>query len=282
MANEAQLLTINAAGTSWVDVVPGAVSTGYQAQNTNIEAGRVGVDATHVTASGGDAILQISGPVDVNGLAYKITSAVTLTPGSDGTWYIKLAAGTGGNLTPTLQAGTGTWDAGKNALYDSGERVLNWRVVRSGGAVAVNRIIEDLADQPVRTTDQVVFDRIFCGFIDTKGVGTVLRGGVTFPDGINSAGTFGGNVTFTGTTVTVNGLSAGGVSLTGILNPRTDPTSGSQSIAGSSTYTPPRSWRNAQPLTANTNIEPSGGPFSGSVSVRNASAGAITWSFYTY
>ena len=79
MANEAQQLTVNAAGTSWVDVTPGAVSTGYQIQNTTIEADYVGIYATHVTASGGDATLQISGPVDVAGILYKITAAVTLT-----------------------------------------------------------------------------------------------------------------------------------------------------------------------------------------------------------
>lgn len=141
MANEAELLTVNAAGDSWVDISPAAVSTGYQAQNTNIEADRVGIDATNVSVAGGVATLEVSGPVDVDGLPYKIASATSLTPATDGVWYIRLVPGAGNNLTPELTGDRGTWDAGKNAFYDGpGNRVLNWELRRNAGVVVARRM----------------------------------------------------------------------------------------------------------------------------------------------
>jgi hypothetical protein len=132
------------------DNSPGAVSTGYQRQNTNSEVSRNGIDLSIVTpgTTNGDIDIEISGGVDVNGVMYSCKTLKTLTV-SAGVYYIKLTAGsTTDYLTPVLQTGNGSLDASKNARYDSGERILNWILVSSGTAVPVmiGRIIDYGAD----------------------------------------------------------------------------------------------------------------------------------------
>ncbi|MFA5658018.1 MAG: hypothetical protein WC900_01905 [Oscillospiraceae bacterium] len=124
------------------DSTPGAVSTGYQLQNTNMVAGRVGMDATVVTGGTGQCVLEISGPVDVNGVLYSIGSAVTFTLTVAGTYYIHLA-GSGNNLTPTIGTGANTFDPDKNARYtDTGSyRVLNWVVYFDGVTAEAVRLL---------------------------------------------------------------------------------------------------------------------------------------------
>ena len=124
------------------DSTPGAVSTGYQLQNTNMVAGRVGMDATVVTGGTGQCVLEISGPVDVNGVLYSIGSAVTFTLTVAGTYYIHLA-GSGNNLTPTIGTGANTFDPDKNARYtDTGSyRVLNWVVFYDGTTSYPHRLV---------------------------------------------------------------------------------------------------------------------------------------------
>jgi len=127
MANELEILTENAAGDGWVDSVPGPVSTGYAAQNTNIQARTVGQDLSSVRVSGSDIILDISGPIDVDGLPFAITSQITLTPSSGGVFYIQVVAGsTSLQKSLELTSDAPTWDADKYALYNGSNRVLNW------------------------------------------------------------------------------------------------------------------------------------------------------------
>ena len=129
MANEVNQLTINAAGDSWVDSIPSAISTGYQAQNTNIQAHSVGQDLSSVRVSGTDVIVDISGPIDVDGIPFSVTSAVTLTPSSGGVQYIQIVAGaTSTQKSLELTTSTPVWDASKNGLYNGANRVLNWVV----------------------------------------------------------------------------------------------------------------------------------------------------------
>lgn len=118
------------------DNTPGAVSTGYQRQNINSEISRQGVDNSQVNPGtvDGDIDIEISGGVDVNGVMYSCKSVATLTVPA-GTYYIKLTAGSGaGLLTPVVQTGAGTWDDTKNARYDSGERILNFKLVSTATA----------------------------------------------------------------------------------------------------------------------------------------------------
>jgi hypothetical protein len=111
------------------DSTPGAVSTGYQRQNTRFIAQANGVDHTIVEAYAVNQVkVKISGPVDVNGVLYEIDTEATLTITVTGR-YIVYLAGSGNNLTPTLLNTTtsfGTFDDSKNARYYSSQRVLNW------------------------------------------------------------------------------------------------------------------------------------------------------------
>lgn len=138
MANEAEIINNP-------DSTPGAVSTGYQLQNTNMVAERVGDDKTVVAGGTGECTLKLSGPVDVNGTLYTINSDVTFTLTTPGAYYIHLS-GTGDNLTPTIGLTTTyphTFDADKNARYtDTGSyRVLNWVIYYDGTTAYAHRII---------------------------------------------------------------------------------------------------------------------------------------------
>ena len=136
MANELEFLTINEAGTSWVDLSPSAESTGYQAQNTNIEARTNGQDDTTLTISGTTVVLDPSGVIDDNGVPITIKSQVVLSIPSDGTYYIKVVAGTA-STQRSLQLVTtaGLWDISKNAYYEVGERILNWEIRQASSVV---------------------------------------------------------------------------------------------------------------------------------------------------
>jgi DNA-binding beta-propeller fold protein YncE len=148
VSNELQILTENAAGNGWIDVSPGNVSTGYQAQNINISDRSVGMDFSSARIDGNNVIVDISGPIDDNGVPFKITSQVTLTPPADNTYYICVIAGST-ILERSLQltTETPTWDAEKNALVDSsGKRVLNWAIYKAGGYLKIFRLSGNGAD----------------------------------------------------------------------------------------------------------------------------------------
>lgn len=134
MANEAQRINNP-------DSTPGAVSTGYQLQNTHLVSKSQGLDLSVVTPGTGNCKLEISGPVDVNGEIYTINSAVTFTLSTAGKYYIHLA-GSGANLTPTIGTGANTFDADKNARYtNTGTyRVLNWVIYYNGTTSFVHRL----------------------------------------------------------------------------------------------------------------------------------------------
>jgi len=140
MANEAEIINNP-------DSTPGAVSTGYQAQNTNLVAQRTGVDKTYVSGGVGTATVEISGPVDVNGVLYDIKSQTVLTPPSAGRYYITLQGAGPQYLTPTLGTSAGTFDPLKNARYDaSNYRVLNWVIYFDGTTCYANRLLTPEAE----------------------------------------------------------------------------------------------------------------------------------------
>lgn len=128
---------------------PEAVSTGYQRQNTNMLAGRVGVDLSYVEADGADAVVKIAGPVDVNGILYQCKQAVTLTPAAEGAYFIRLKDAGGDFLEPELTQDAITWDPSKMGFYDiSGRRALNWVVRFDGVATSEVRKIYPPSLQP--------------------------------------------------------------------------------------------------------------------------------------
>lgn len=124
------------------DSTPGAVSSGYQAQNTRMAAASAGMDASVVSGGDGACYVEISGPVDVNGVLYSCNAKATLTPPSAGNYYIYLS-GSGSNLTPVIGTDPGTFDASKNARYTTGGyRVLNWRIYYDGTTCYVARWLQ--------------------------------------------------------------------------------------------------------------------------------------------
>lgn len=135
MANEAEIINNP-------DSTPGAVSTGYQLQNLNLVSQRTGIDKTYVSGGVGKVTIEISGPVDVNGVLYNIKSQTVLTPPSAGRYYITLQGAGTQYLTPTLGTSAGTFDPLKNARYDASNcRILNWVIYFDGTTCYANRLL---------------------------------------------------------------------------------------------------------------------------------------------
>lgn len=129
MANELELVSDNAAADGWVDSSPGAISTGYQSQNTAIQALFNGFDNSAISLNGLNADLAISGIIDDSGLPFVIKTAFSLVlPTTGDNHFLKVTAGASAierNIVFTTSRGT--FDASKNAFYSgTGERVLNW------------------------------------------------------------------------------------------------------------------------------------------------------------
>ena len=112
---------------------PEAVSTGYQAQNTNLVSQRAGLDLSVVEGGVGQVTVKIAGPVDVNGVLYVCKTDAILTPADGEGRYVIRLNGSGDELTPELVTDFGTFDPEKNARYDaSGHRILNWIIFYDG------------------------------------------------------------------------------------------------------------------------------------------------------
>ncbi len=145
MANELEILTTNQAGDGWIDNTPGQVSTGYQVQNTNIQARSLGQDLTYVRVSddGLGVTIEISGPVDDGGIPFKLSAQTTLTPSAAGTWYIAVTAGTDAlSRSLELVQGTPAYDSTEGVLKIDGDRILNWVITKTSLYVAVSPIAQ--------------------------------------------------------------------------------------------------------------------------------------------
>jgi hypothetical protein len=137
------ILTTNAAGDGWIDLVPGpGTSTSYEAQNANFTARNLGLDLTSVKVVGATVVVEVSGPVDVNGVPFVVNQEVILTPTARGNWFIAITPG-GTSLEKefTLTQVDPTWIPEKNAYYTTeGHRVLNWSIIHHT-VPAINRIV---------------------------------------------------------------------------------------------------------------------------------------------
>jgi hypothetical protein len=145
-----EILTENTAGDGWVDDVPGAVSTGYQHQNTNITARSLGLDSTTVRTTDTNVVVEQGGVVESNGVPY-VTTAANSFPISGiatGVNYIYLAPG-GSPTEKTLTLGVVDveWVPVKNGFYtvSTGYRVLNKTICDSLGQLTIREL------QPPRT-----------------------------------------------------------------------------------------------------------------------------------
>jgi hypothetical protein len=183
MADEIEILTENEAGDSWVDPTPSAVSTGYSAQNTNIEALFNGYDKFDVQYSSPNIIINISGIADDNGLPMVVKSQILIdiSGQANGTYYLKIIAGsTTLKRSISLVTTPGTWDASKSGFYESGDRILDTIIIKDATGVYLAKRFDndtkglkgefiDTGSGPVkvgqnlRTTDAVTFATVNTG-----------------------------------------------------------------------------------------------------------------------
>jgi hypothetical protein len=123
MANELQIMPNP-------DNVPGSVTSGYQIQNINILALQTGLDTTEPFDNGdGEITIPAGGIVELNGVMFKIASAVTLTKGNANTayWIAITDNGCNGTASAGLVTRPGTWNPAKQGCYlPNGKRTLNW------------------------------------------------------------------------------------------------------------------------------------------------------------
>lgn len=148
MANEASILNNPTS-------IPEAVSTGYQRQNTNIVAARVGMDESVVVGGAGKCTLKVSGPVDVNGVLYTIDEEVEFTLPSAGEYIIYFADGIAGHLTPTITQEPGIFSADKNAHYtNDGYRILNWLIQFDGTTAIAYKVGRDRFETVILASGQ--------------------------------------------------------------------------------------------------------------------------------
>ena len=148
MANEASILNNPTS-------IPEAVSTGYQRQNVNIVAARVGMDESVVVGGAGKCTLKVSGPVDVNGVLYTINEEVEFTLASAGEYIIYLADSIAGHLTPKITSQPGLFVAGKNAHYTvDGYRILNWLIQYKGANAIAYKVGRDRFETVITASGQ--------------------------------------------------------------------------------------------------------------------------------
>jgi hypothetical protein len=122
MANELQLLPNP-------DNIPGAVSTGYQRQNTNMFTIQTGLDTTEPFDNGNGTItIPEGGIVEVNGSLFKLTDAVTINkPNQAAAYWIAVSDNGDGTADITPVTRPGVWNPSKQGCYRSdGSRTLNW------------------------------------------------------------------------------------------------------------------------------------------------------------
>lgn len=111
------------------DNVPGAVTSGYQRQNTNMYAIQTGLDTTEPYDNGEGAItIPRGGVVELNGVMYKIADEVTLQkPNAAIAYWIAMETNDVGAATARLVTRPGKWFPAKQGCYDNeGRRTLNW------------------------------------------------------------------------------------------------------------------------------------------------------------
>lgn len=148
MANEASILSNPTS-------IPEAVSTGYQRQNTNMIAARVGMDETVVVGGAGKCTLKVSGPVDVNGVLYTIDSEVEFALSIAGEYIIYLEDSIAGHLTPKITSQPGLFVADKNAHYTTdGYRILNWLIQYNGTNAIAYKIGRDRFETVITASGQ--------------------------------------------------------------------------------------------------------------------------------
>ena len=125
-----ELLTTNEAKTGWIDLVPGQVSTGYQAQNAGIEAILRGRDSSFILCNEANRVtIKCSGVVDDFGQPFIAKNDYKVAiPRSNGTYLLYLAPASGNPLQREVKASTANpvWlPAGKLLCYYRGNAPMS-------------------------------------------------------------------------------------------------------------------------------------------------------------
>jgi hypothetical protein len=120
MANELQKLQNP-------DNVPGAVTSGYQRQNTNIYAIQTGLDTTEPYDNGNGVVtIPAGGIVECNGVMFKIATNVSLNKTNPTMAYWIEVIDDGITASLSLVPRPGIWNSEKKGCYFNNNRTLNW------------------------------------------------------------------------------------------------------------------------------------------------------------
>jgi len=109
--------------------LPQGVVEGYQQQNYNMAAARVGLDTTNPFDNGTTITVPIGGVVEVNGVMFRITSPVSMQkPNTNTVYWIEVApSNDGSTATLGLVTRPGEWNPERQGCYGSNNRrTLNW------------------------------------------------------------------------------------------------------------------------------------------------------------
>jgi hypothetical protein len=175
------------------DNVPGAVTTGYQRQNTNIFAIQTGIDTTEpFDNNNGIITIPAGGILDVNGVLYKIVSEINLTKSNRNTAYwIAISDNEDGSADMELVTRPGIWNSEKQSCYTAdGRRTLNWV---SLGELFNPPTTSIIAEHSSPTTKTVYYAQLTKGWKYAH-MGSGLGGGNggNAPNGVNQSGGSGG------------------------------------------------------------------------------------------
>ena len=179
------------------DSTPGAVSTGYQRQNTLLTSLFNGIDCSVIEGGVGEITIKISGPIDVNGVLYSIASEAVLALSGGAANYVVYLDGTGVTLTPTLTTTPGSFDSTKNAHYTAGgKRILNWMIQWDGVNARVYKLGQDQWEDTLTAngTWTAMFSKVYEIWVTGKGG----NGGDATVTGSNDTAGAGGGAGLTG------------------------------------------------------------------------------------
>ena len=109
------------------------VTNGYQRQNTQIFAARVGLDTTAPFDNGAAITVPAGGVVEVNGVLYTVSSGVSVAKPVAGRayWLAVVPSPDGATAAFQLVERPGVWDPARNGCYftsgaHNNRRTLNW------------------------------------------------------------------------------------------------------------------------------------------------------------
>jgi hypothetical protein len=107
------------------DNVPGAVSTGYQRQNTNMFAIQTGLNTLRPIDNVSTVTIETGGLIEVNGSIFKMITPLTLTKPSY-VFYIAISDNGDGTASLSISSTQGTWSQAKQGYYlSNGSRTIN-------------------------------------------------------------------------------------------------------------------------------------------------------------